>query len=229
MLDLIRQGGPVMLAILACSFVSLAFIIERLLFWFVEMGGEDRRGIDAMMSSLRQGRLKVFTGLCAASRDPVAKVFSRSLEGAERTLGETLALEVEESIEKTTRSLNLIDTVVTLAPLLGIFGTVTGIIQSFDIMGGQGIADPKAASAGIAQALITTAAGLAVAMPSLIFHNYFANKSERFAFRLEKYAREFEILYNAVNSPAINERHCEEAPSGADEATPRKKCTTRTD
>jgi len=85
---------------------------------------------------------------------------------------------------------------VTLTPLLGIFGTVTGIIKSFELLGSSGIADPHAVSAGIAEALITTATGLAIAMPTLIFYNYFAAKGERFTFRLEKYSREFEILYS---------------------------------
>ena len=116
----------------------------------------------------------------------------------EKTLSEALSLEIDNTIEKTRRSLSVIDTCVTLSPLLGIFGTVTGIIKSFELLGRSGMTDPHAVSAGIGEALITTAAGLAIAMPSLIFYNFFISKSEHLTFRLEKYAREFEILYPRV-------------------------------
>lgn len=213
MWELIQKGGPVMYPLLVCSFVSLTFIIERLLFWFLEVRGEDSKKLDQAMDHLRSGDRKAFFTACQNSRDPVARVLARSRDSHGKTLRESLAIHVEDALEKTTRSLNIIDTVVTLSPLLGIFGTVTGIIQSFDLLGAHGISDPHAVSRGIAQALITTATGLAIAMPSLIFHNYFVTRSERFGFRLEKYAREFEILISQVNEAEASNKETSFAKS----------------
>jgi len=93
-----------------------------------------------------------------------------------------------------------LDTIATLTPLLGIFGTVLGIIESFQVIGMSTVPDPQAVGVGLAEALITTAAGLAVAMPSLIFHNMFQSMSERHISRLDKFHREFEIHSEEIES-----------------------------
>jgi len=79
----------------------------------------------------------------------------------------------ERIIKEMSKNLMILETLITLSPLLGIFGTVTGIIISFDMLGKMGVEAPRVVSLGIAQALITTAFGLAIAMPTLIFYNYF--------------------------------------------------------
>ena len=199
MWDWIQRGGPVMYPLLLCSVVSMAFIIERFLFWAIDMRGSDSDEADKMLDFLRQGKTKEFLKASQSTKNPICLTLTRALSHGEETLTESLSLEIDATVEKTLRSLNVMDTCVTLAPLLGIFGTVTGIIQAFDILGTTAMADPHAASIGIAQALITTAAGLMIAMPSLIFFNYFTSKSEHFTYRLEKYAREFDILYKRAH------------------------------
>ncbi|RMG60926.1 MAG: MotA/TolQ/ExbB proton channel family protein, partial [Deltaproteobacteria bacterium] len=92
----------------------------------------------------------------------------------------------QEEIEKMKRGLSVLDTIVTLGPLLGILGTVLGIIESFHLLGAMGIENPRAVTGGIAQALITTAFGLSVAIVSLIPFNIFVSKVERAASEMEK-------------------------------------------
>ena len=187
-----------MYPLLACSIVSLTFIVERIIFWVQESKRSRPEEVEAVLEHLRHNRVKESLRMAKDSRDPEVQTLFRSLSHGPMALKEALSLEIDHSVERMRRSLGVIATMVTLSPLLGIFGTVTGIIQSFDLLGVSGIADPQAVSVGIAQALITTAAGLAIAMPSLIFHNYFSSASDRYAFRLERHAAEFEILVNKL-------------------------------
>jgi biopolymer transport protein ExbB len=87
---------------------------------------------------------------------------------------------------------------ITVAPLLGILGTVTGIITAFNLLGPAGIEQPQLATTGIAQALITTAAGLFIAIPSIIPFNYFNSRAEEAALNIEKYATSLEIVYEKL-------------------------------
>lgn len=189
------KGGPVMVPLLACSLWAVACILERALYWWQERRRMDPAEVDRLWEHLRHGRLKEALRLGHASHNPSIKTLMASLAHGDKTLEDALELEVAKTSEQFWRTLGGIDTAVTLAPLLGIFGTVTGIIKSFQLLGATTITDPQAVSAGIAEALITTAAGLAIAMPSLIFYNLFSTRAEKAAFQLERYAREFKILY----------------------------------
>jgi biopolymer transport protein ExbB len=103
--------------------------------------------------------------------------------------------------------MSVLDTMITVAPLLGIFGTVIGIIISFEILGTTGIENPQAVTAGIAQALITTATGLGIAILSVFPYNYFNSRVENAALAIEKYATSLEIVYEKLiqDSPAQKE------------------------
>ena len=89
----------------------------------------------------------------------------------------------------------ILDTIITMAPLLGILGTVTGIIQSFDLLGQLQVEDPRGVADGIAEALITTAAGLVIALGTLLPFNYFISRIQRETRRLEQVATQFEVVY----------------------------------
>lgn len=189
------KGGPVMWPLLACSLWALACILERAIYWAQQRRLMDPIEVDSFLEHLRHGRLKETLRLGHASRNPMVRTFMASLVHGEKTLDDALEMEVAKASEQFWRTLGGLDTAITLAPLLGIFGTVTGIIKSFNLLGASSVVDPQAVSAGVAEALITTAAGLAIAMPSLIFYNAFSTRSEKAAFELERYAQEFKILY----------------------------------
>jgi biopolymer transport protein ExbB len=111
-----------------------------------------------------------------------------------------------EEIKRMQKYMAVIDTMITVAPLLGIFGTVIGIILSFEMLGTAGIAHPQAVTAGIAQALITTAAGLGIAILSVFPYNYFNSRIEKAALDIEKYATSLEIVYEKLANPETKEK-----------------------
>jgi biopolymer transport protein ExbB len=96
------------------------------------------------------------------------------------------------------RFMGVLDTMITVAPLLGILGTVLGIIESFSMLDSFGIENPRAVTGGIAQALITTASGLTIAIVTVFPYNYFNSRMEKAAKIIEKYATSFEIVYERI-------------------------------
>jgi biopolymer transport protein ExbB len=104
-----------------------------------------------------------------------------------------------DELKRMRRHLGVLDTMITVAPLLGIFGTVIGIITSFDVLGSTGIEHPQQVTAGIAQALITTATGLGIAILSVFPYNYFNSRVENAAHAIEKHATMLEIVYEKMN------------------------------
>ena len=106
-----------------------------------------------------------------------------------------------DEIKHMRRFMGVLDTMITVAPLLGIFGTVLGIISSFEVLGMAGIEHPQEVTAGIAQALITTAAGLGIAILSVFPYNYFNSRVENAAVLIEKYATSLEIVFEKLTQP----------------------------
>ena len=153
MKEIFLKGGPVMWPLLVCSILSLTISLERAIFWWKQKREQEQ-----------ELTVRVFGPL-----SPVPQ----SLGDASR---EAMELAAEDEIERMRRGLDVLDTMITMAPLLGILGTVLGIIDSFNMLANAGIADPRAATGGIAQALITTAVGLTVALVALLPFNYFVNR-----------------------------------------------------
>jgi biopolymer transport protein ExbB len=168
--------------------------VERLIFWSQHRRHSNPEELDRWLEQIRHGRLKEALKLGRESCHPVVHALHGALRHGDRPLSDTLGLAVDEADEKTRETLPGLDTVITLAPLLGIFGTVAGIVKAFDLLG-RASPTPQAVSVGIAEALITTEFGLAIAMPALVFYNLFLTLSDRFAFRLERHSHEFEALY----------------------------------
>lgn len=206
MLDRVLQfflaGGWVMYPLLALSLVSLTLIFERVIFWVL---GPQRRGADRMglyLSVLAHGDIE--RAISESRRD-------RSLEGVliRRVLSRDAVTEsvlighietLRPAIERFTPTLG---TIVAAAPLLGILGTVTGIIQSFDLLGQAAtVSDPAIVAGGIAEALYTTAFGLSVALLTLFPHVYFRSRADRTLGRLEVLAGAILDANGAVLKPA---------------------------
>jgi biopolymer transport protein ExbB len=122
------------------------------------------------------------------------------------SLNSALEMAAAFEIRRMKRFMNVLDTMVTVSPLLGIFGTVTGIIRSFELMGAVGAQNPIAVSSGIAEALITTATGLSIAIPSLAFFNYFNSKIEDALHEIETYSTSLEIVYEKNKANNGSER-----------------------
>lgn len=183
-----------MYPLLFCSVLSLAIVIERSLFWIREKKRRDRRRLDHIMTLFERNDLEGARETAKGTADFVIRVLVCGMVHREFSLRDALQMAADEEIGRMRRYLPVLDTMITLAPLLGILGTVTGIIFSFNMLGTMGVDDPRMVTAGIGQALITTAFGLAVAILSLIPYNYFLSRVEKAVGEIEKFATTLEIL-----------------------------------
>ncbi|KPK18062.1 MAG: flagellar motor protein MotA [Nitrospira bacterium SG8_3] len=195
MLDLFQQGGIVMYPLIVCSVISLTVILERALFWIRDKRNVDGRLVDQVLDLARTREYEKIKQSTQGSADYVVRVLVCGLVHKEYSLSKAMEMAAIEEIKRMKRYLPVLDTMITAAPLLGILGTVIGIIHSFDMLGKAGIQDPQAVTSGIAQALLTTAAGLLIAIFTLFPYNYFMSKVEKAGIRIEKYATSLEILH----------------------------------
>jgi len=201
MKEMFLKGGPLMWPLLLCSILSLTITIERLFYWWWERRREDKDRLTQMLGRIESGDTQdvLAVGKHKAgsydSLDYIARILVAGLKHRSRGLKESIEIAAEDEMEHMKRGLNVLDTIITMAPLLGILGTVLGIIDSFDLLGSSGIEDPKAVTGGIAQALITTAAGLAIALMTLVPFNYFVAKVNKAAKEINKIAARFEAAY----------------------------------
>ena len=195
MLDLFQQGGIVMYPLIACSVISLTVILERALFWIRNKRNVDGRLVDQVLDLARTREYEKIKQSTQGSADYVVRVLVCGLVHKDYSLSKAMEMAAIEEIKRMKRYLPVLDTMITAAPLLGILGTVLGIIHSFDMLGRAGIQDPQAVTSGIAQALLTTAAGLLIAIFTLFPYNYFMSKVEKAGIRIEKYATSLELLH----------------------------------
>ncbi len=191
--ELIHNGGPLMWPLLACSVVALTVVFDRTLFWIRLTLAHDRKAISAIFDLAEKGSFAEAVQAGEKSKCRIASILSTSLAHRHYGLEECLEGAAMDAVEQTRRGLMILDTIITLAPLLGILGTVSGIITSFDLLGEMGIQNPKAVTGGIAQALITTATGLTIAIIALIPYNAFLRKTEKLTASLEKTCTYFAI------------------------------------
>lgn len=204
MLELFQKGGPVMYLLLACSLAAATVTIERIIFWSRERRNHDRNLVDDILQRAERNDYNEAARLGSGSADSIARVLVCGIVHRDFSLTNALEMAAAAEIKRMRRFMNVLDTMVTITPLLGILGTVTGIIRSFEAMGVTGDQNPIAVSGGIAEALITTAAGLLIAIPSVAFFNYFNSRIEDAVHDIETYSTSLEIVHEknkADNGP----------------------------
>jgi biopolymer transport protein ExbB len=205
MLELFNSGGPVMYPLLLCSIAVLFVIAERTLFWLALEARRDRKLLDEVLEIARSGDWQHLKERVEGCRDYLIRILVIGIVHREFSMGRAMESAAAEELRRMQRFTGVLDTMITVAPLLGIFGTVLGIIDSFEILGASGIADPRAVTGGIAQALITTAFGLGIAILSVFPFNYFNARVEEAAHQIEQYATSLEIVYEKLQDQARQE------------------------
>lgn len=191
--EIIFRGGPLMWPIMACSVVAFGIAIERFIV-LRRAAISSREFIEAIRQVLRQGRVQDAVALCDEAEAPLARVVRAGLLKSGRTREEMReAMEDAGKIEvpRLERFLPGLATCASVAPLLGMLGTVQGLIKCFAaIQFKQGLVNPSDLAGGIGNALVTTAAGLVVAIPTLVLYNYFVARVDSLTVQFEVSASE---------------------------------------
>lgn len=200
MWQIFQNGGPVMYPLLACSIIVLTIVIERVFFWARISVDRDQRLLDEVMELSRRGEWLAVRDKVMHSRDYVIRILVTGIVHREFSMIKAMESAANDEVKKMRQYMKVMDTMITVAPLLGIFGTVLGIISSFKMLGAAGIEHPELVTAGIAQALITTASGLGIAIFTVFPFNYFNSRVEEATQAIEKYATSLEIVYEKLSA-----------------------------
>ena len=163
--------------ILATSIVALTVVLERLIFILREKLRREPQVVERMLTAVERGDIDTAQRLGKGSRDFIARTLCYALSHEDKL--NAIARAAGRELQRYNRGLSLLDTAITLAPLLGLLGTVTGMIRSFSLLGGQELGAPSAITGGIAEALIATAFGLGVAILALLPFNFLNAQLER--------------------------------------------------
>jgi biopolymer transport protein ExbB len=180
-----------MIPLLACSFISLALTIERLVFWGKI---KSRKAADSMLGLVEQGKVEQALTIGRDSANPIARVLAAGLAHRNPAPAKAMEAAAQAQVPMLKSRLGALDTIITLAPLLGLLGTVVGMIGSFDIMSEAGMGQPHAVTGGVAEALIATATGLLIAILTLIPYNYFSSRVEKEMDAMEHFSSSLELL-----------------------------------
>ncbi|MCK5093772.1 MAG: MotA/TolQ/ExbB proton channel family protein [Spirochaetes bacterium] len=197
MLDILEKGGVIMWIIMFLSVIAAVLIIERL-FYFRRIRVDEEKMINRLKSTLKKGHFDEALSICENNPSPITNLMKVGIEHrgySSETIKETILDAANLEIPKMEKHLPALGTITHIAPLLGLLGTVTGNISAFGVLGKLGsVGDPGLLAKGISEALLTTAAGLIVAIPAIIFYNYLVNKVNHSIIRMENRANELVLL-----------------------------------
>jgi biopolymer transport protein ExbB len=196
LIDKFHKGGPVMWPILIVSIIGLTVVIERIFWWTGRWFRRDPKRIEKVFTAIENADTAEASRLSRGSRDPVLRMMWNGLNHQHASLQGALQVAAGIEIKRAGRFLVVMDTLVTLAPLLGLLGTITGLIRSFSFLGNEELA-VQAVTGGIAEALIATACGLGIAIFALIPFNFFTSRVSNLEFELQTAATNLEVMLGA--------------------------------
>ncbi|HSV30521.1 MAG TPA: MotA/TolQ/ExbB proton channel family protein [Atribacteraceae bacterium] len=189
----LARGGYIMYPIVGCSVVFLAVFLER---WYVLRFSKEKtkKYLRAVRRAIYQGDLQTVHDISQKNPSPASRVIlaglKRYINGTPREARDAMEIVALQEFPFYEKRLGVLVTIASVAPLLGLLGTVTGMIRAFDVIAAVGVGRPMEMAGGISEALITTAAGLSVAIPSVIAHYYLSSISESIVNDIEKTSTE---------------------------------------
>jgi len=195
-----EAGGPIMWPILIAALVAVAVVGERTFWWVRESRRRNPAQLEQIFGTIETGDFKAAASLAKDSPDPVIRMIWHGMNHHHSSLQGALQVAAGAELQRAGRFLGVMDTLVTLAPLLGLLGTVAGIFRTFIALGSQSIEGAMGSiTGGIGEALIATMCGLAIAIFALIPFNYFTRRVARLHFDLESAATNVEVMVAAAN------------------------------
>jgi biopolymer transport protein ExbB len=195
MIELFLKGGIVMWPILVLSIVTLSVVIERIFFLFTESRNRDQAAVRSIFQLVEKGQMEQASLALDGSGDMVVRVLSHGLEHRDTSLSEAMLESSSAELDRYNRGIVVLDTAVTLGPLLGLLGTVIGMMQVFGIIGGGDLAGKEEVlTGGISQCLVAVTFGLAVAIIANVPLNYLNSRLEMARRQLESAMTRLELL-----------------------------------
>ena len=182
--------------ILVASIIALTVVIERLVFIISERVRRQPEVVGKILARVEKGDLEGAISIGQTSPDFIARTLTYALTHRDKSVSEALLRAANWELKRFNRGLTILDTIITLAPLLGLLGTVTGMIHSFGLLGATELAAPAQLTGGIAEALIATAFGLGVAITALIPFNYLNTRLEEARLDIQDAASHIELNLN---------------------------------
>lgn len=180
--------------ILIASLAALTVVIERIIFLIREKRSRCPESIEKIFSEVEKEKIEEAIQIGEGSKDFVAVTLIYGLRHRHEAFSNALLQAANKELKRFSRGLHLLDTVITLAPLLGLLGTVTGMIYAFGLLGGRELEAPAVITGGIAEALIATAYGLLTAIVALIPFNYLNARLEEARHEIEDATTHLELL-----------------------------------
>ena len=197
MTELIQKGGIILVLILGLACVATVIIIERLLY-FRKIRTDEEKILFRLKATLEKGHYDEAISICEGNPSPITNLMKVGLEyreHSEERIKDAIVSAANMEIPRLEKYLAALGTIANIATLLGLLGTVTGNIRSFGVLGSLGaVGDPSLLAKGIAEALLTTAAGLIVSIPTIVFYNYLVNRVNHTIIRLENRVTELVLI-----------------------------------
>jgi biopolymer transport protein ExbB len=200
-MELFEAGGPIMWPVLLVSFLMVTVAVERVIFIIRENARRDVELVDKMLERVEANDVGGAVEMGKKSNDFVARVLVYALTHKEHSLGNAFTRAANQELQRFSQGLPTLDTCITAAPLLGLLGTVTGMMKTFGSLQGGDIASAAGQiTGGVAEALIATACGLAIAVTGLLPFNYLNARLEQARHEVEDASNSLEIIINKSES-----------------------------
>lgn len=193
LVHLFKKGGPIMWPLVCTSVLALGAVIERVNFLIGEQRKRDPQLMQNFFNAVRQGDVERAIHISNSTEFCVVRTLGYALAHKHKSLEHALLYAQENELKRFRRGIPMLDIVITLAPLLGLLGTVTGMMGSFSLIGGE-LSTPGAITGGIAEALIATAFGLGIAITALIPFNVLNFREEKARLEIESAATQLLLL-----------------------------------
>ncbi|GAF71503.1 unnamed protein product [marine sediment metagenome] len=188
MLEIFEKGGFLMYPIFICSLVAVTIFFERM-FYLKSVKTKSNRFVLRVKNLVKKGSIELAISACRKSPTPISKIMLTGLikfgQGRDE-MKEAIEDSANQEIPVLERNLSTLSTIGNITPLLGLLGTVFGMVKAFNVIAVMGVGKPEALAGGISEALLTTAFGLSIAIPTIVVYNYLSH-------RVDKLIREMEV------------------------------------